>query len=85
MTYLYDLIVCIEHSYVWYSVLTMIFSILAYRISRQFFSFTIVTFAMIFFGFISGIYPYWLLVLEIIIFFAFGILERKKLFGEIEI
>lgn len=85
MTYLYDLIVFIEHSYVWYSVLTMIFSILAYRISRQFFSFTIVTFAMIFFGFIAGIYPYWLLVLEIIIFFAFGILERKKLFGEIEI
>ena len=85
MTYLFDLITFLLRSYVWYSILTIVFSIGAYRLSRQFFSFTIVSFAMIFFGFILGIYPYWLLVLDIIILFAFGILERKRLFGEIEI
>lgn len=71
----------LSKKYVWYSLLTMIFSISAYRLSKQFFSFTIISFIMIFIGFINTIYPYWLLILDILVMIAFAILEKTRLFG----
>jgi hypothetical protein len=81
MTYLMQLLEFLSKKYVWYSLLTMIFSISAYRLSKQFFSFTIISFIMIFIGFINTIYPYWLLILDILVMIAFAILEKTRLFG----
>ena len=81
MTYLIQFLTYLGKDYVWYSLLVMIFSISAYRISKQFFSFTIVSFIMIFIGFINTIYPYWLLILDILVMIAFVILEKTRLFG----
>ena len=81
-SYLFTLYDLLRHHYIIYSIITLIFSYITYKITKNNFGFIMGFFILVFIGFTYAIYPLWFLSLTAGVMLSVGVLtEGKKLLG----